>query len=256
MALLAKTDTYWFDHSRCAVTQSSERSERKSDEIARYVTTLLEQGELAVGDRLPSERDLSQTLMVSRPLVREGYRILESLGVVEVRQGSGVYVSARNGYDGKSDPLWDLPVSMQDILEVADAVNARCGELAAVSITDDTLRELRKVEALQKEATQRFDLEALAQLDTDFHRLIVRSTGNPILESFEALSRRLLNRDRVVLLGTAADRSLEEHGQIIHALEQRNPLMARLAMQHHSVRSHAVMSELLDRPGSGVREGA
>ena len=234
---------------------SSERADRKSDEIARYVTTLIERGELNVGDRLPSEREMSLTLDVSRPLVREGYRILESLGVVEVRQGSGVYIAPRSGYDGKSDPIWNLPVTMLDVLEVADTISARCGELAATLISDEDIQQLNQIHAQQREATNRSDIEALAELDSAFHRLIVRSTGNPVLQSFDALSRRLLDRDRVVVLVTATDRSLEEHRQIIQALESRNPKMASLAMQLHSIRSHAGMRELLERHAQDPREG-
>jgi DNA-binding FadR family transcriptional regulator len=238
------------------VSELLDRSDRKSDEIARFVIAQMESGELGVGDRLPSERDLSHQLGVSRPLVREGYRILESLGVVEVRQGSGVYVADRQRYDDLTDPIWDAPVAILDVLAVADAISARIGELAAAEITDDDISTLTSLHARQTISTQRFDLEELADIDYEFHRIIVHATGNPILESFERLSRHVLSRDRVLLLGTAADKSLVEHGQIIHALEARNPRMAGLAMQLHSVRSHAVMRELIERQAVSPRKGA
>src|SRR4051812_48145131 len=106
-----------------------ERRERKSEEIATYVVRQIEQGVVLVGDRLPSERDLSQLLGVSRPLVREGYRILESLGVVEVRLGSGVYVADRKTYEPQNGQIWHRPVAILDVIAVADVISGRCGEL-------------------------------------------------------------------------------------------------------------------------------
>src|SRR4051794_6253262 len=97
-----------------------EKRERKSEGIATYVVRQIEQGAVRVGDRLPSERDLSQLLGVSRPLVREGYRILESLGVVEVRVGSGVYIADRKRFDPQTDQIWHKPITILDLLAVAD----------------------------------------------------------------------------------------------------------------------------------------
>lgn len=232
-----------------------EKRERKSEEIATYVIRQIEQGAVQVGDRLPSERDLSQQLGVSRPLVREGYRILESLGVVEVRLGSGVYVTERKIYSPQDGQIWQKPIEILDVIAVADVMAWRCGELAARQITDAEIATLRELHSEQARATDAFDLETLADIDDKFHRTIVLATHNPILESFELLSRHLLNRDRVLLLGTAADKSLIEHGQIINALEARDPVSAGLALRFHSVRSHAVMRSLIERQASLARKG-
>jgi DNA-binding FadR family transcriptional regulator len=85
--------------------------------------------------------------------------------------------------------------------------------------------------------------------------VIVRSTHNPIVESVEQLSRRVLDRDRILLLGTAADRSYIEHGQIIDALESRDPVQAGTALRFHSLRSHAVMKSLLERQRHETKKG-
>lgn len=235
---------------------------RRSEQIAKHVAGEISAGHFGVGDRLPSERDLAQQLGVSRPLVREGYRILESLGVVDVRHGSGVYVADRKTYEANHDVIWTRPVDMLDVIEFADAISMRTGELAAQRITDQEVDELRDAHRRQERATREFDLEELADIDAEFHRIIALSARNPVAESFEQLSRRVLNRDRILLLGTAADRSFIEHGQIIEALDSRDPLQAGTALRFHALRSHSVMKSLLERQrretpkGEGIDSGA
>ena len=229
---------------------------RRSEQIAKHVTSEISSGRFGVGDRLPSERDLAQLLGVSRPLVREGYRILESLGVVEVRHGSGVYVADRKTYEASHDVIWTRPVDMLDVIEFADVMSMRFGQLAAERITTDEIAQLRAVHKRQERATREFDLEELANIDAEFHRIIALSTHNPVAESFEQLSRRVLDRDRIVLLGTAADRSYTEHGQIIDALDSRDPVQAGTALRFHTLRSHAVMKTLLERQRRESLKGA
>jgi GntR family transcriptional repressor for pyruvate dehydrogenase complex len=241
---------------RKAMEQYPVNGHRRSEQIAKHVTSEISAGHFGVGDRLPSERDLAQQLGVSRPLVREGYRILESLGVVEVRHGSGVYVADRKTYEASHDVIWTRPVDMLDVIEFADAISMRTGELAAKRITAEEIARLRDVHQRQDRATREFDLEELANIDAEFHRIIALSAHNPVAESFEQLSRRVLERDRILLLGTAADRSYIEHGQIIDALDSRDPMQAGTALRFHAVRSHAVMKALLERQRNESLKGA
>ena len=71
--------------------------EDRYQDVCTYVRRLIEQGQLRPGDRLPTERALSQDLGVSRGTVRDGLRLLESMGVLESRQGSGNYLSNHMG---------------------------------------------------------------------------------------------------------------------------------------------------------------
>ena len=70
-------------------------NEKSSDKVIEYVETRILAGKLTAGDRLPAERELAQTLNVSRTAVREGIRLLEVIGIVESRRGSGNYIAQR-----------------------------------------------------------------------------------------------------------------------------------------------------------------
>ena len=68
-------------------------TDKASYKVIEYVETLVLAGKLKVDDRLPAERELAQFLNVSRTALREGIRLLEVIGIVESRQGSGNYIS-------------------------------------------------------------------------------------------------------------------------------------------------------------------
>jgi GntR family transcriptional regulator, transcriptional repressor for pyruvate dehydrogenase complex len=68
------------------------KSTRIYEEIVRQVKTMIAEGRLASGDRLPPERELAEKFLVSRTSVREALRALESLGLVEIRPGEGTFI--------------------------------------------------------------------------------------------------------------------------------------------------------------------
>src|SRR3990172_1199170 len=92
------------DRSTQAVSRKAFRAVRKtrvSQDIIEQVRDLVTSGRLKPGDRLPSERELSQALSVSRSSVREAVRAMESLGLIEARAGEGTFVASPSGSHGK-----------------------------------------------------------------------------------------------------------------------------------------------------------
>ena len=71
-------------------------SRRLYRQVADQIRLMIASGELAVGQRLPAERDLAEQLSVSRPTVREALIVLEVEGLVNIRMGSGIYVIRQN----------------------------------------------------------------------------------------------------------------------------------------------------------------
>src|SRR4029078_11340588 len=134
---------------------------------------------LKAGQRLPSQRELAEQLGVSRPSVREALTVLETMGLVTVRVGSGVFVAKADA----RRPLW----SYSDKCTPADVYEARLGlegyaaRLAAIRIQPTEETRLRSCTQDMRLAFEAQDVIALAAKDTEFHDLIFELCGNPIL---------------------------------------------------------------------------
>lgn len=220
------------------------RQSRRSDKIVRHVSERIQSGDLVIGDRLPSERDLAEKLGVSRPQIREGYRVLESLGIIEVRHGSGVYVADRHAFAPHPHPAWSLPVSGLDAVAFADVMAERTAQLAATNASDEQLQQMQALYDQQKAATESYDLSRLAMIDSQFHSLVAHASGNAIAIIFTDQVMPYLQRERNVVLGTTAHQSLTEHGQVLEALLERDAIRAGAAHRLHLLRSLRVYRDL------------
>lgn len=212
--------------------------------VAEQLASVIAEGEYPPGSRLPAERKLAERFDVSRPTVREAIIALELAGCVEVRGGSGVYVSAENNNSLSSA---EFAVGPFDILEARIHVEGEAAELAAKRVTDEELVEIREaLEAMIQENEQEPICE---QADNQFHMLIAKATKNEAIASACAhlwalrdnspVSARILEKVR-----QAGSRPrIEEHRVILEALEKRDPVAAKAAMKDHLSR---VIQQLLD----------
>jgi len=117
---------------------------RLSDLIVDRITELISTGAYEVGTRLPSERELARSFEVSRSLVREALRIVESLGLIAVRPGIGAIVT-RNGPEtaNVAGYFCKHPIEVLAMLEVREILLIRMAALAADRMTEAELRTLR-----------------------------------------------------------------------------------------------------------------
>ena len=219
-------------------------------QIAAQLRTLISQGELSVGSRLPAERDLAKQLGVSRPSVREALIALEVEGWVEVRTGSGVYVldrSSQASHAAARQP--QIPADEWGPLELIRARRVIEGEIAAIAATEAKRPHLtamtRALAAMQSDADQGvLPLEG----DRDFHSAIVESCGNVVLvetvQRFWA-SRRGPLFERLGGYFETADAwraAIAEHDAILLAIRRHDPAAARSAMHQHMDNSHTRFS--------------
>jgi DNA-binding FadR family transcriptional regulator len=204
-------------------------------QIADQLRTLIGKGEVAPGARLPAERDLARQLGVSRPSLREALIALEVEGLLDVRVGSGIYVSQPGErprsaeIDGASGPF--------EVIRARWMIEGECAALAARNGTAAQLRAIRKAHAdLLREAKRNHN-----PLDADraFHVCIAEATGNSALE----LVVQTLWDQRVGPLYRALEIKLEypamaeetthEHEAVLAAIIARDPKAARAAMRRH-----------------------
>jgi GntR family transcriptional repressor for pyruvate dehydrogenase complex len=194
----------------------------------------IRQGDWLPGERLPSIVQLAKELHVGTGSIREALRSLQSIGLVKIEHGSGVYITGAR-------PATELSSHFQNVGDgqLIALAETRCilePELAALAAergTDDELDEIEGlVRQMEEEDKQGNDF---AELDVLFHRSIARAARNPILyQTIEGVSDLFLESRRAILLDpTLLLRALRYHALIAEALKLRNAPQARLLMQGH-----------------------
>ncbi|MEU9558635.1 FadR/GntR family transcriptional regulator [Streptomyces fumanus] len=201
------------------------------------ITTMIAQGLLEPGQKLPTERELAAQLGISRSSMREAVRALTVLGVLEARHGSGIYVTRLEAGDlletfGVVADLSRGP-RLVELLEVRRVLESTATALAAARITPQALAGVeRHLSAM--EATD--DLEEILAHDLAFHREIVAAAGNTAMAAIlDGLSSRTF-RARVwrgYQEQGAVERTRREHAAIHRALAARDPEAARAATAAH-----------------------
>ncbi|HLI88960.1 MAG TPA: FadR/GntR family transcriptional regulator [Ktedonobacteraceae bacterium] len=206
---------------------------------AEQLRNLIETGHFAPGDRLPSERKLAELLGVSRTLVREAISTLEAVGLIEVRHGSGSYVTGKIPEHNLST-MWSMwyTAHHQDLihlLQVREALETKAAGLAAEQAKPDLVKRLRRLLEAMRIAGACGKLDEVSLLDSQFHGAIVAASGNPILEQLLSSLNAVLTNDRVAVfsLPDRLGRSLRDHASIIEAIERRDALAAQAALHQH-----------------------
>lgn len=209
-------------------------------QIADQIAALIKRGEFKPGARLPPERDLAKQLGVSRPSVREALIALEVEGFVEVRIGSGVYVTRADsrragGRSGKSA----LPPDSGpfELIEARRLVESECAAQAAKHASAAQVRQMKAALASMRTDGKRnvVPLEG----DQRFHECVADASGNSALamlvrtlwaQRTGPLFLRLEHHFDTPALWSAA---IAEHQAILAAIESRDPGAARAAMRRH-----------------------
>ena len=227
------------DRSTQAVSRKAFRAVRKtrvSQDIIEQVRDLVTSGRLKPGDRLPSERELSQALSVSRSSVREAVRAMESLGLIDARAGEGTFVASPSGIHG-SDPLiaslhqdWS---TQHKLFEVRRVIEPDLASLAARRATAEQIEKMRTILA-EQQAQIRQGGTGVRQ-DTLFHYLLAEATGNEVLvRIMDSLMDLLLKtREESLQHDKRPARSLKQHRAMLRAIEARNPRAAERLMYQH-----------------------
>lgn len=216
------------------MTATTTDTRKLYQQVAGSVAESITAGRYLTGQRLPSERDLAEEFGVSRPTVREAMIALEIRGLVEARQGSGIYVM-HNTAEG---PEPDLDIGAFELTEARRLFEGEAAALAATTITDAELDELEVVLAdmIGENAYTGFTGE---QADRRFHVTIAKATRNAAIvmtvETLWDLRYRsplcvaMLERGRKVGVRPLID----DHRDILNALCRREPQGARHAMRAH-----------------------
>lgn len=210
------------------------RGVRVYNAVFKDLQQRIRQGDWVPGERLPSIARLAKELQVGTSSVREALQALQSIGMVKIAHGSGVYVTG-------SRPTTDLSSHFQDVghgLVVALAETRRIlePELAALAAERGTDAELSEIEKLARQMEEKAQHgHDFAELDVRFHHTIAQAARNPILyRTLEGVSDLFLESRRKILMDPKTMmRTARYHLLIVDALQSRNAPLARLLMLAH-----------------------
>lgn len=210
-------------------------SKRLYRQIADQLAELVRKGEFKPGDRLPSERDLSQQFNVSRASVREALIALEIDGLVDVRVGLGVFVNAAPAANSQAAALGE-----PGPFEVLSARYLIEGETAALAARDGSARDHARIrETLQLMTDEIGSTGVGLNADALFHLRIAEASGNSALVHlvhqlwsfrYSAMFRKL---DEHFDSPERHHEAIEEHRKLVDAIERRDADGARAAMVAH-----------------------
>ncbi len=215
---------------------------RTFEEAVEQIAEKVKSGDLHVGDRLPSERDLAAQMRISRPTLREAVKALAEAGVLEVRRGQsgGIFVAAevvpRELLHSRQEIRFG---EVAGVLEARRLLEPRVAQLAAVHANDDDFATMARTIERQRELAASDDFlrheDLFLQLDLKFHLALARATRNATIVS---LMRSLLGhleiaRDMAMHAPLVPDWTIDIHERTLSAVRSANFARIDEVMDEH-----------------------
>lgn len=209
----------------------------RSAQVREQLEEAIRRGDYPPGDKLPSERELSEMFGVSRVSVREAVRSLEAIGLIDVRHGLGSVVTDPAARAGRDLRRW---VGLNrdealDLLRVRGALDELAAEDAAAAASPDAIAAIRAAHEAFADAAASGDPEQLKVLDVAFHEAIAAASGSNLLHNLLADLHEHLADSRSISFARP-DRpaqSAAEHAAIVEAIEAGDGDAARRATKEH-----------------------
>ena len=217
-------------------------SEKLSQSVIRQIELLILRGILRPGERLPSERELSDKLGVSRPSLREAVSDLQTRGLLDTRAGAGIYVADVLGsafspalaalFAAHDEAVFDYIAFRRDMEGLAAERAAELGSDTDLHVIDAIFAKMEIAHYKRYPGTE-------ASLDAEFHLAIIEASHNVVMLHMMRSMYQLLrdgvfyNRQIMFKQRTTRDDLLNQHRAINTALQARDPAQARAAVAAH-----------------------
>jgi GntR family transcriptional repressor for pyruvate dehydrogenase complex len=214
----------------------------------RYVLVIdqildqMQKGVFKAGDVLPPERVVAEKLGVSRPSVREAYSVLEMVGILESKVGSGTYVKSSNidnFYKNKIKDISATEESPYEILEVRKIIEPEAACLAAKSASKEDIVEIENILQQMKSEMKNHSSYTL-ETDALFHLRIAKASGNAMLFNVMQYILNISNkrlweviREELVRTPGHLETDMKAHQDILRSLKNKDFKNARTIMKKH-----------------------
>lgn len=220
--------------------RSTGRRRNLAEQVFGHIATQISDGDLELGQRLPTEFELARTMGVSRAVVREAFSRLKQDGLIEARQGSGAFVTSTRpagSFRFNRGELENDHAQLAQVFELRLTLEGDAAGYAAVRRSDEDLKRISDcLGAIDADIRKGNDgIEA----DFAFHGAIARATGNTfILQLIDLLGVQLKNSVRVARINSSSYRGrpeavLGEHTEIYEAIAEKRIDAARGAARRH-----------------------
>jgi GntR family transcriptional repressor for pyruvate dehydrogenase complex len=207
-----------------------------SDKLAQRIRAMISKGDYGQGDRLPPIMEMAKRFSVGHPTIREALKKLETMGIVEIRHGSGVYVSRSDDVLVLASPDYAGTVTKKLLLDLIDTRMPLEMKSVAEAVKNATLDDLVEMRRLLKTAGDNFDNDiVLNETNMGFHRQIAIASGNTVLLQLLDVLRDLFTEEQRLILGIfgSRERDHREHLAILEALESRDEALGVDRMRKH-----------------------
>lgn len=202
-----------------------------SEKISNRLLEQINLGHFKPGERLPSERELSEIFDASRTTIREAIKGLTSVGVIQKKRGGNYVCDDLSNIISKPFDilLSTAQLNMSEIIEARMSIESQLARLAAVRATDEELSQMEECVMANME-----NKNALMRKSIKFHELIATSAKNRVLSEMYSVIYRILcdnqkNEDSL----RKVQSSQMQHRQIFEAIRERDPDRAEELMKSH-----------------------
>jgi GntR family transcriptional regulator, transcriptional repressor for pyruvate dehydrogenase complex len=223
---------------------------RVAEEIADRIRLLILDGTLPPGRPLPGERTLAARFGVSRGSIRDAFRMLETIGLLETRHGQGTFPRELD-VNRLVAPLASILTFQHDLreelLDVRRMFEPAVARAAAARVTDDDLADLERILDTQRKKIRTGGSTIIE--DTAFHAVLARATRNRVvMRIMETLNDLLVESRKMTLKQKGRpERSIRGHEAVVAALRRRDPDAAARAMHTHIDQIAELVRHTVDR---------
>jgi GntR family transcriptional repressor for pyruvate dehydrogenase complex len=207
-------------------------NKKVSDSVVEEIEKMIESGTFAIGDKLPSVRELCDLFGVGRSAVRDAITTLKGKGTVDVRRGEGTFIC---GFDSgslfKSQVLLPSLKDINELFQVRKMLETGTAEMAALNRTDEMITELEGILSMQAEAGW--------GCDYNFHMTIAKSAGNDILvqliEFISSAMKKVMSEfyKKIEQDPKTVAEIDSQHHRVLQAIKARQPQTAGREMMSH-----------------------